>query len=120
MRTKIIQSLKILISVLSGFLPAWAFAQQDQGVKGLIVSFGGIVKLLIPISAACALLFFFWGLAKFILNVGSEGGQEEGRQVMKWGIIALFIIVSIWGIVGFIQSDLGIPDINSLTAPSIR
>ncbi len=117
---KIILKIKtvILLSVFS--IPAFAFAQQADGIKGLIVSFGNIVRLLIPLSAACALLFFFWGLAKSILKSDSEDGREEGKEIMKWGIVALFVITSIWGIVGFIQDDLGIPDVHTISAPGVR
>ena len=73
-----------------------------------------MISLLIPITAGLALVFFFWGLAKFILHAGSEEGRKEGVQVMKWGIVALFVIVSIWGIVLFLRSEFGIADIANL------
>ena len=38
-------------------------------------------------------------MAKFILAAGSEEGRKEGRNIMIWGIIALFVIVSVWGLV---------------------
>ena len=85
-----------------------------NGAKGIIQGIGGLVYMLIPISASLALLFFFWGLAKFILHSGDEKGREEGKEVMKWGIIALFVLVSIWGIVFFIRGELGISEILSI------
>jgi len=101
---------KILkISILSGFIstPLFAFAALE-GIRELIVSIGEIVKLAIPIAVGAALLFFFWGLAKFILKSGDPKAKEEGRNIMIWGVVALFVMVSVWGIVGFIQRNLGI------------
>lgn len=64
-----------------------------------------LISLLIPIVAAIALLAFFWGLAKFILHSDSDSAHEEGRQIMFWGIIALFVLVSVWGIVAVLHGD---------------
>lgn len=99
--------MKKIFILTSLFLPLTSFAAFED-TQGLITSFGGLVSLLIPIVAGLALLYFFWGLAKFILRAGDETAREEGKQIMMWGIIALFVMVSIWGIVEFIASDLGV------------
>lgn len=104
---------KFVITTAVAFLPLWAHAQRAGGIKGLLVEVGRLVNLLIPISAACALLFFFWGLAQSILHSGED--VEEGKNIMKWGIVSLFIIVAIWGIVVFIQKAFGIEDIYIIT-----
>lgn len=86
-------------------LPMLAFAVADTGLSTLaelIRGVGGIINLLIPLVAALALLYFFWGLAKFILAAGDEGEREKGKSIMIWGIIALFILASVWGLVNFL------------------
>ena len=103
-------------TLIFGFIafPIISLAQAD-GAKGIIQGVGGMISLLIPITAGVSLLFFFWGLAKFILKAGGdEKAREEGKQVMKWGIVALFVLVSIWGIVLFLRSEFGIADITNL------
>lgn len=109
---------KILILALAIFSPMVSFAQA-QGIKGLMLSIGRIVNILIPLAAALALLYFFYGLAKFILNSGDTDSHESGRQMMMWGIVALFVMVSIWGIVSYIQSDLGIYPVMFINAPGL-
>ena len=59
-----------------------------------------MVQTLTVLAVALALLFFFWGLAQFILKSGDAASHEEGKNKMVWGVIALFVMVSIWGIVG--------------------
>lgn len=81
---------------------------HNGGIQDLLLSFGGLVSLAIPITAGLALVYFFYGIAKFITHAGDEGAQVEAKNVMLWGIIALFVIVSIWGIVHFIQDNIGI------------
>ena len=79
------------------------------GIKDLIQAVGSLVNPLIAVAVGLALLAFFWGLAKFLFRVsGDEKAIEGGKRTMKWGLIALFIIVSVWGIVIFIQRELNL------------
>ena len=69
-----------------------------------------ILKAAIPLAASLALLAFFWGLARFIMNAGDAKGNKEGKNLMIWGTIALFVMVSVWGILRFAYGDLGFSD----------
>lgn len=82
----------------------------------LIDAASGIVKsTLIPLAFALCLLYFFWGVAKYIREgAGSEEAAKEGKRIMVWGIVGLFIAFSVWGIISFIQSELGIPPIEKV------
>lgn len=60
--------------------------------------------LLLLAIMALALVFFLWGVAIFILNAGNEEKRSEGRQKMFWGIIALAVMIAIWGIVRLLAS----------------
>ena len=83
------------------------------GVKDLILAVGRLINPLIAISVGLALLAFFWGLAKFIFRVGGdEKAVDDGKRIMKWGLVALFVIVSVWGIIRFMQSELGLTGIT--------
>ncbi|MCI0619845.1 pilin [Candidatus Wolfebacteria bacterium] len=65
-----------------------------------------LVNPIILVVSGLALVFFFWGIAKLILSAGDEKGREEGKKVMLWGIIALFVLFSVWGIVQLLQRSL--------------
>ena len=99
----------INIFVLTLILYPTIASAQLTGVKDLITSVSGLINPLIALAVALALLAFFWGLAKFIFRVGGdEKAVEDGKRVMKWGLLALFIMLSIGGIIALIQEDLGI------------
>lgn len=86
-------------------LPLFAGAQLDD-TQGLILQVMDIVELLIVLVAALALLVFMFGLMKFIFKVGGdEKAIEQGKNLMKWGLIALFVMMSVWGIIRFFQSE---------------
>ncbi|OHA33956.1 MAG: hypothetical protein A2928_02460 [Candidatus Taylorbacteria bacterium RIFCSPLOWO2_01_FULL_45_15b] len=82
---------------------------RRAGAAGLFDSlreFQNLLSLLIPISFMLALIFFFWGVVKFIASAGSEEAKTEGKNIMVWGVVVLFIMSSVWGIVEFFQRDL--------------
>jgi len=110
MLTKIKKPALIFAATVS-LLPCIASA---QGARDLIQGVGRFVYVLIPLSFTVTILFFFWGLARFILKADNEAERDAGKEVMKWGIVALFIILSIWGIVAVLQGELGITGQNIL------
>jgi len=85
------------------FLPTLALAQFNN-VQNYLERFLDIINnTLLPIVIALALLYFFWGLAKFVLASGDEDAKETGKRIMLWGIVAFFVMVSVWGLVNFLD-----------------
>jgi hypothetical protein len=93
-----------------------------MGLKDLIVEASNIIEsFLVPLAFALSLLYFFWGIAKYIrTDAGSEKAVEQGRNVIFWGLIGMFVAISIWGIVALLKSELEIPDIESIDNVSAR
>ena len=113
--------LVVLPTLLASFLsaPLWVYAQFDESgfitaysgsgtnlgpIKQLVASIGTVVNLLIPIAIAVALVVFFWGLIKYIW--GSGKGHDQGKRVMIAGLVSLFVMVSVWGIIRLAQGAL--------------
>jgi len=57
---------------------------------------------------AAGFLLFLWGLVKFLYNVEEGGENSEGKQHMLWGIIGVFVMVSIWGIIKLLDATFGL------------
>lgn len=113
-------SMKGTLAVAATFaFPLVSLAQSggDEGVKKLIGMVGGIVQALIPIVIGLGVLVFLWGVLKYVLN-SSDAGKAEGRTFMLWGIIALFVMVSVWGLVNILRDSLELNP-NTPTAPAI-
>jgi len=106
-----------ILALLSAFMPLLASAQDLQN---LFLSFGILLDIVIPVVVALALLYFFWGLAQFILKAGGDTGIEEGKKKMVWGIIALFVMLSIWGFVSLLSFTIFGSDTGSFVAPTIN
>ncbi len=111
---------KLALTVSLFLLPAVAFAETANlsYFSSLIVGLRGTLNALVPMVITIALLVFFWGLIKYIRSSGK--GHAEGRNIMIAGLLALFIMVSVWGIVRVMQSILGIPDPTKVeTSPGV-
>lgn len=94
------------LSAFALLIPQVSFAAFDK-IKGLLKDFKALLDLVVPIVFGLAIIFFFYGLAQFIRSV-SEKTIEEGKNKMKWGVIALFVMFSIWGIIKYIGDSVGI------------
>lgn len=99
--------------------PVAVAAQNLGNVNTLLSSIGNLVRSALPIVVGLALLGFFWGLMKFIFAAGDEGKRDEGKQIMIYGIIGLFVMVSVWGLVGFIGSALNVQSGGNATIPTV-
>ena len=110
------------ISIVFGvwLLPAVAFA-QDNTITGVVMEIGRAVGAAIPIAAALVLVAFFWGLAIYLFNFGEgkEDKQKQGRSLMLYSILAMFVMVTIWGIVGLLANSFGIDERSSVPLPKI-
>lgn len=67
-----------------------------------------ITAVVIPLIFSLATLFFFWNVTVFIRTSDNKIKKEEARQRMVWGILALFIMLSVWGIISIMSNLFGI------------
>lgn len=80
-----------------------------RNFQDLISAAGGLVQSIIYIIIIAALLVFFWGIAKFIFKIGGdEKAATEGRNFMAWGLIVLFVMFAVWGLIAFLGDQIGI------------
>lgn len=110
---------KLIIAFLT-FAPAFAFAQSLSRVETLLNSIGRLVDAALPIVVGLALLAFLWGLVKYIFAQGNEESKSEAKKVMLWGIIALFVMVAVWGLVQFIATSLDVQTGGELPVPGVQ
>lgn len=63
-----------------------------------------ILQPLVALLMAVAVGYFLFGVMKFVKDQDSEDAQVEGKRHMLWGIIGIAIMVSVYGILNFINS----------------
>ncbi|OHA89129.1 MAG: hypothetical protein A2653_02880 [Candidatus Zambryskibacteria bacterium RIFCSPHIGHO2_01_FULL_43_25] len=70
-----------------------------------------IIVLLFTVS----LLLFFWGIFQFVRNTDNEEARSTGQRNMLWGIIGMFIMFAVFGVIRIILQTFGIDP--ATTAP---
>lgn len=89
--------------------PAVASAQAFEQLRDIVVIFGDIIDLLLPIVFALAILAFFYGIFLYVWGQSGES-KVQGKNVMIWALVAIFVMASLFGIIQLAQGTLGIDD----------
>lgn len=99
-----------------GACTALTSASKFQDLLGYITCI--IAGSVIPLLFAGAAVMFIWGVVNFfIINADEEAKRAQGRQFMIWGVIALTVMLSVWGLVNILGGTFGITT-NAL--PTVR
>ena len=104
----------LLLPFVAGGQIAVSTAQTEwQNFFAAIIA---IVNFAIPVIFALGLIVFLWGLLKFLTAAGSEEAAAGGKRLMIWGVIILFVMTAVWGLVGIVAQFTGV---SAGTAPSL-
>jgi len=74
----------------------------SNGFAGVVSSILKIFDTAMPVLVALALVLFMVGVVKYIYSEG----EHKNRELIVWSLIALFIMVSIWGILRVLLNSL--------------
>ena len=89
-------------------LPFMVSAGTIGSLGDLLAVFVSIINALMPFIVALAVLFFVWGAFQFVASAGDEEKRTEGRNKMIYGIIGIFVMVSVWGLVNLLEGTFGV------------
>jgi hypothetical protein len=73
------------------------FAQWTDGVVKFVDT------AVIPLLFALAFLFFLFGIARYFFT-GGEENREKGKVFVLWGLVGMFVLFSVWGLVRLLLS----------------
>lgn len=105
--------LPVLLLLITFPMPALA-AVNDFG--SLVALFIGMIKTLVPLIVGLTLLYFMWGIFQLVVS-NSEDSRKEAVGVITYGVVSLFVMISIWGLVSILTSTFfG----GSLIIPQLR
>ncbi len=89
-------------------LPSAALAQGVTDMIALGTWIKDFVNVLNYILLTLLLVVFFWGLAKFILHAADAKERDNGKSLMLWGLIGIFVVISLWAIIVFLRDSVDI------------
>jgi len=76
--------------------------------KELVSQLVGLIDLATIALFSVAILFFFWTVVTQLWGYDSGNAEQKQKlqQSLFWGVITIFIMVSIWGIISVLQQTL--------------
>ena len=94
-----------MFAALSLPLVSFAAVNNISDVGTFIIN--TINNVLVPVIFAIAFIVFLWGaFSAFILGHNSEDAKERGKNLMLWGLIGFFVMVSVWGLVNILTGTI--------------
>jgi len=71
----------------------------------IVKQFGDMLLYVAPFIISLTVLAFLWGLFNLVRS-NSEKAYKEAKQMIFFGIIALFVMVSVWGLVKILYNSI--------------
>ncbi len=92
----------ILFTLSLVAIPAFAAPENFKEVINDVL-IGGLLRPLVPLLIGLAVVLFIYGVLVLMFSEGGEK-KEEGKQYMIWGIVGIFVMVSVWGLVNILKN----------------
>ena len=85
-------------------------ANTEMGNVSGIISWASclLIKLVVPFLFSLATVAFIWGVFQYYLNPENEEKRKKGKSFIIGGLIALFVMLSMWGIVKILTGTFNI------------
>jgi hypothetical protein len=64
-----------------------------------------------------ATVVMFYGIAKFIWSADSDASREENKKSILYGVVGLFVMFSVYGIINFVLATFNITNSASCILP---
>jgi len=111
--------MKKVIYGLMSLSPVMAFAAGFTGIETLVIQLQGVLSKVMPLLFALAIVYFFWGVIKFIRSAGDPKAAAEGKSIMIYGVIAIAVMASVYGLVAWLQSTLNVSGGGTIDLPDL-
>ncbi len=96
-----------------------AGGQVGASLMNLIVSAQSIVNMLVPFGIGIAVVALFYGIVMFMFKKQDPAAHKEWLHFMGMALVGLFVMVSVWGLVAFMGSVLGIGQGGGIPTPAL-
>ena len=99
--------------------PFAALAAPNDLISPILTNVRAALGIVVPIAITLALIYFIWQVVQYVIAADEEQ-KTDARKKMLYGVVGLFVIIAIWGLVNFIGAYLGVdPTTNPIVVPRI-
>jgi hypothetical protein len=62
---------------------------------------------LYQIVVGITIIYFLYGVVRYVIDLNNPEKQTTGRSHLLWGLVGLFIVLSVGGILNLLNGTLG-------------
>lgn len=99
-------------------LVAFPAVASAQTLITMLQKVSELIQNTVPVLIGLAVLVFIFGILKYVVARDPES-QKEARGVILWGIIILFVMTSVWGLVNLLGDTLGLRSTGAVQGPAV-
>jgi hypothetical protein len=85
---------------------ATAGLENPLGTDDIRVLIGMIIKAILGLSGALALLMFIWGGLMWMMSRGDKKKIEDGQKTLEWAVIGLAVLFVAYAAVNWVINAL--------------
>lgn len=78
---------------------------SSNSFEGLVGKIYSMLSSLVPLIVGLTVVVFLWGIFQLVRS-NSEDTRADAIKVITFGVVALFIMVSVWGFVALLNSTI--------------
>ena len=118
--------MKKALALTSGTIAALALPLVSLAAVNNLSDVGSFIinsinNILVPVIFAIAFLVFIWGAFNaFIIGATNDSAKENGKNLMLWGLIGFFVMVSVWGLVNILTGTVSFGNTSGVTGGTPR
>ena len=87
----------------------------------MAAAIGSILDIIVPVLVTIAVFIVIWGIFQFVLNAGDEEKRKEGRSKILWGVVGIFLMFSVWGLISILLNTFALNNTSTgVTVPSVQ
>jgi hypothetical protein len=95
--------MKKLIALALSFAPVSVFAQQLNNINDVTAKATNIGNTIVTLLISFSVIWIIFNVVRYLI-AGSEDNRKKSGMSILWGIVGLFIILSIWGLVAILKN----------------
>lgn len=103
--------MKKIIAIALSLAPLSTFAQQiitldGSGNSSIFGRFASLGNSVITIVISLAVIWIVVNVFRYLI-AGSDESRKAGGMAILYGVVGLFVILSIWGLVAILKNSFG-------------
>ncbi|MBM3261689.1 hypothetical protein FJY93_04715 [Candidatus Kaiserbacteria bacterium] len=88
-------------------------------VYDLLALANNVLNALIAILITAAVVAVFWGVVLALFST-AEGKKKEGVKIALYGVVAVAVMVSIWGIIRLLQNTFSVTSTSPVIPQGVQ